>query len=135
MDHALSAGDLQRRASQKKTATTMIAPERPDYPLYDSRFEHDACGTGFIANISGAREHRIIERALEALRNLAHRGAMDARAEASDGVGVLTQLPLALLNRWLVRRGLPAAAEGELAAGMVFLPRDDNLATPARALL
>ena len=135
MDHALSAGDLRRRASQKQPATAMIASARSDYPLYDPRFEHDACGTGFVANISGVREHRIIERALEALRNLAHRGAMDARAEASDGVGVLTQLPLALLNRWLTRRGLPAAAEGELAAGMVFLPRDDNLAMRARALL
>ena len=52
---------------------------------------------GFVANTSGLREHRIVEYALEALANLMHRGAMDADAETSDGVGVMTQLPYRLL--------------------------------------
>ena len=36
---------------------------------------------GFVANISGMRVHRIVERALKALANLAHRGVMDADAD------------------------------------------------------
>src|SRR5260221_5486446 len=55
--------------------------QHADYPLYDPRFEHDACGMDFVANISGRREHRIVERALEALANLAYRGAMDTDAD------------------------------------------------------
>src|SRR5258706_521981 len=94
-----------------------------DYPLYDPRFEHDACGMGFVANTSGMREHRIVERALEALANLAHRGAMDAAAETSDGVGVMTQIPYRFLAGWLADSGLPPVADEQLGLGMLFLPR------------
>src|SRR5258707_3128767 len=85
-----------------------------DYPLYDPRFEHDACGMGFVANTSGMREHRIVERALEALANLAHRGAMDAAAETSDGLGVMTQIAHRLLASWLADSSLPPVADEQL---------------------
>ncbi|HEX6777087.1 MAG TPA: glutamate synthase large subunit, partial [Ktedonobacterales bacterium] len=106
--------------------------KHPDYPLYDPRFEHDACGTGFVANISGAREHRILAYALEALANLAHRGAMDADAETSDGAGIMAQLPYCLLNDWLEEQGLPTVPQERLAVGMFFLPRDAEAARKAR---
>ena len=32
----------------------------PRYPLYDPRDEHDACGTGFVADVAGRRSHRIV---------------------------------------------------------------------------
>ena len=47
-------------------------------PLYHSDFEHDACGVGFIAKITGERSHDVIRRALAALKALSHRGAIDA---------------------------------------------------------
>src|SRR5579859_3061459 len=106
-----------------------------DYPLYDPRFEHDACGMGFVANISGRREHRMLAYALEALANLAHRGALDADAETSDGAGVLTQLPYRLFAEWLSQRDLSPVGEGDLAAGMIFLPSDPSAAEKARELL
>ena len=28
--------------------------------LYDPRYEHDACGVGFIANIKNRKSHRIV---------------------------------------------------------------------------
>jgi glutamate synthase (NADPH/NADH) large chain/glutamate synthase (ferredoxin) len=105
------------------------------YPLYTPQFEHDACGTGFVANISGRGEHRIITYALEALANLAHRGAMDADAETSDGAGILTQLPYRLLNAWLAEQGVPPVAGQSLAAGMLFLPWNDEAATQAREIV
>jgi hypothetical protein len=40
--------------------------------LYDPRFEHDACGVGFVVNIKGERSHGIVEKGLEILRNLEH---------------------------------------------------------------
>src|SRR5258708_4874315 len=90
---------------------------------------------GFVANISGMREHRIVERALEALTNLAHRGAMDADAETSDGVGVMTQIPHRFLAGWLAENGLPPVAAEQLGLGMLFLPRAQDVAEHARQIL
>ncbi len=106
-----------------------------EYPLYIPQFEHDACGTGFVANITGVREHRIISYALEALANLAHRGALDADDETSDGVGIMTQIPYRLLNAWLAEQGLPPVAWQSLAVGMIFLPWSNEAAAQAREIL
>ncbi|HHY54160.1 MAG TPA: hypothetical protein GYA08_01875, partial [Chloroflexi bacterium] len=48
----------------------------PRCGLYNPRFEHDACGIGFVAHVEGRRSHRVLEMGLEALRNHAHRGAV-----------------------------------------------------------
>ena len=50
----------------------------PHRLLYDSQFEHDACGVGFIADRNGRHTHTLLEQALKALTNLRHRGAIDA---------------------------------------------------------
>ncbi len=64
------------------------------FPLYDPRFEHDACGTGFVANISGARSHEIVRQAIRSVCTLTHRGAVAADTQTGDGAGILTQLPV-----------------------------------------
>ena len=114
-------------------------PETGDHPmpktsgsLYDARFEHDACGIGFVAQKSGAASHHVLELALTALCNHAHRGAVAADGKSGDGAGVLTQLPYDLLAREVLKQGLQPPARGDLAVGMVFLPRY-NLAHRARA--
>ena len=43
--------------------------------LYDPNFEHDACGVGLAANITGDKTHQIVNNGLEILDNLSHRGA------------------------------------------------------------
>ncbi len=62
-------------------------------PLYDPRFDHDACGVGFVADTSGIGRDRILPLALAGLAALRHRGAVAADGQSSDGAGVL--LPLA----------------------------------------
>ena len=47
----------------------------PKQGLYDPRFEHDACGVGFVVHIKGERSHEIVDQALTILQNLDHRGA------------------------------------------------------------
>ena len=54
--------------------------------------DHDACGVGLIAQIGGAASHEIVERALEALVRLAHRGGVDADGRSGDGAGLLTRI-------------------------------------------
>jgi glutamate synthase (ferredoxin) len=98
-------------------------------PLYDARFEHDACGIGFVADLSGRDTHRILDDALKCLERLAHRGAFDADGKSGDGAGVLCSIPHTLLNRELERAGQRAIRPGDLAVGVIFLPRapEENL--------
>src|SRR5690242_375743 len=64
--------------------------------LYDSQYEHDACGVGFVADLSGRRSHETVAQALTVLRNLDHRGAKGSDPDTGDGAGILTQIPDAL---------------------------------------
>ena len=61
--------------------------------LYDPRYEHDACGVGFIAHIKGKRSHQILVDAEEMLRHMDHRGACGSEPNTGDGAGILTALP------------------------------------------
>ncbi|MHA6759204.1 glutamate synthase large subunit [Streptacidiphilus sp. PAMC 29251] len=100
-----------------------LADARPaQQGLYDPSNEHDACGVGFVATLTGKAEHRIVEQALTVLRNLEHRGATGAEPDSGDGAGILTQVPDAFL-RTKVGFELPAA--GSYAVGIAFLPDDD----------
>src|SRR5579872_1061999 len=89
--------------------------------LYDSRYEHDACGVGFVADLPGRRSHEVVAQALTVLRNLDHRGAKGSDPDTGDGAGILTQIPDALL-REVCDFALPDP--GRYAVGMVFLPRE-----------
>jgi len=97
-------------------------------PLYKPSYEHDACGVGFVARVSGQQDHDVIVKALQAVANVTHRGAVDADAKTGDGSGVLTQLPRRLLVREAEKRGFRVDRPEDLALGMVFLPRHDLIA-------
>ena len=99
----------------------------PAYPLYDAHWEHDACGTGFVAQISGETSHQLVQTALEALTRLTHRGAQDADAETSDGAGLLTQIPRAIFCAEIQARGFTIHDPEDIAVGMLFLPSQERL--------
>ena len=61
--------------------------------LYDPRYEHDACGMGFIVNLNGEKSHDIIRKGIEILINLTHRGACGCDPETGDGAGITIQIP------------------------------------------
>jgi glutamate synthase (NADPH) large chain len=97
------------------------AANQPMAGLYDPQNEHDACGVGFVADLTGSRRHETVASALTVLRNLDHRGAKGADPESGDGAGILTQMPDELL-RSRCEFDLPPA--GSYAAGLAFLPPD-----------
>lgn len=97
-----------------------------NYPLYDARWEHDACGTGFLAHVSGEATHHLIETALTALTHLTHRGAQDADAETYDGAGILTQIPRILFCEELQHLHGITVQPADLAVGMIFLPSQER---------
>jgi len=96
--------------------------------LYDPAYEHDSCGVGFVAHLSGEARHDLIEDALRVLVNLEHRGAVGGDAATGDGAGILLQMPDAFLRGACAAQGIALPAPGCYAAGIVFLPSD-----PARA--
>jgi Glutamine amidotransferases class-II len=55
--------------------------------LYDPRNEHDACGQGFVVNIQGHKSHRVLQQAIQVLKNLDHRGACGSEVNTGDGAG------------------------------------------------
>src|SRR5438876_8654572 len=94
--------------------------------LYDPRFEHDACGVGFVARLSGQPGHDIVAKAVEAVANLSHRGAVAADGKSGDGSGVLTQIPRRLFAREAERLGLGRLDATDLfGVAMCFLPQAD----------
>jgi glutamate synthase (NADPH) large chain len=100
--------------------------------LYDSRYEHDACGVGFVADLSARPTHDTVAQALTVLRNLEHRGAKGSDPDTGDGAGILTQIPDAFF-RAVCGFSLPAA--GFYAAGMTFLPTGESAAAEAMAAI
>ena len=95
----------------------------PSSGLYKPETEKDACGLAMVATLRGTPGYDIIETALNALRNLEHRGAVGSDAGTGDGAGILIQLPDAFLRSKLSET-LPAA--GEYGAGLVFESTDSG---------
>ncbi|MFH8465676.1 glutamate synthase large subunit [Streptomyces sp. NPDC017991] len=89
--------------------------------MYDPRNEHDACGVGFVATLTGEASHALVEQALTVLRNLEHRGATGSEPDSGDGAGILSQVPDAFF-REVAEFELPEA--GSYAVGIAFLPED-----------
>ena len=89
--------------------------------LYDPRFEHDACGIAFVAQLGQGPSHEVVDLALTALENLAHRGAFGADPETGDGAGITVQMPDRFF-REIAGAALPPV--GSYASGIAFLPRD-----------
>jgi glutamate synthase (NADPH/NADH) large chain len=94
----------------------------PAQGLYDPANEHDACGIGFVASISGAKSHDIISKGIQVLLNLAHRGACGCDPETGDGAGVLIQIPHAFFARECEKLGFKLPEPGAYGVGMTFLP-------------
>ena len=85
--------------------------------LYDPTFEHDACGVGFVADLSGRGGHDVVARALRVLCHLEHRGAKGGDPGTGDGAGILTQLPDEFFRAVC---GFALPRPGSYAAGLAF---------------
>ena len=94
--------------------------------LYDPRFEHDACGVGFVCNIKGEKSHAIVQQGIEVLERLSHRGAVGADPETGDGAGILIQMPHKFLLKKCKQNGIVLPEFGFYGTGLVFLPTDEK---------
>ncbi len=90
--------------------------------LYDPANEHDNCGIGFVANIKGQQSHDIVNRGLEVLVNMTHRGAESSDNKSGDGAGILIQVPHEFCSS--LEFDLPEP--GKYGTGLLFLPEEDR---------
>ncbi|MBO4812291.1 MAG: glutamate synthase large subunit [Prevotella sp.] len=89
--------------------------------LYQSDYEHDACGVGMVVNIHGEKSHELVDNALKVLENMEHRGA-ETRDKTGDGAGIMVQIP----HEFILLQGIPVPEKGKYGTGMVFLPKDEQ---------
>ncbi|MEZ4442217.1 MAG: glutamate synthase large subunit [Polyangiaceae bacterium] len=94
------------------------------YGLYEPNTEHDACGVGFVAQLSGVESRGIVDDGLEVLRRLSHRAAVGRDPRTGDGAGILLQLPHRYFWRVGSSAGIPVPRRRAYGVGMVFLPRE-----------
>src|SRR5215470_1813513 len=84
--------------------------------------DHDACGTGFIAQLGGHSSHQIIEYALTALERLTHRGGVDADGASGDGAGLLAGLPKEFFRTKAAEQGIELPEK--FGVGFAFFPHE-----------
>ncbi len=90
--------------------------------LYDSRFEHDACGVGLLVNVRGVKSHQLVEKGLQVLEHMVHRGAEGADPKTGDGAGIMVQIP----HEFILLQGIPVPEKGRYGSGLVFMPKDED---------
>jgi len=63
--------------------------------LYNPENEHDNCGVGFLAKLDNVPTHDLINKAVQLMVNLEHRGAIGGDAATGDGAAESRRL-----RRW-----------------------------------
>ena len=103
--------------------------------LYDPATEHDACGVGVVVSLDGKPRRDVVEKGIEALKNVYHRGAVDADGKTGDGAGILVEIPREFFRSYLERIGKQRTQE-RIAVGMLFLPKKNlNLQDQCRQIV
>ena len=95
-----------------------------EHGMYRPEFEGDACGVGLVAATDGKPSRRVVQSAIDALKAVWHRGAVDADGKTGDGAGIHVDLPVRFFDDAIAAGG-HKALPNRLAVGMVFLPRTD----------
>ncbi len=99
-----------------------VAP--PAQGLYDPQHEHDACGVGFVVDLKGRKSSDIVQKGIQVLLNLKHRGACGCETNTGDGAGILIQTPHEFFVEEADKLKIKLPAPGRYAVGAVFLPAD-----------
>lgn len=95
-----------------------------DGNAYDPAHEHAACGVGLVAALDGKPRREIVEMGIKALKNVWHRGAVDADGKTGDGAGIRVDVPQEFFREQIARTG-HEPNEQPICVGQIFLPRTD----------
>ena len=101
-----------------------LQPNATQHTLYESKFEHDACGIAAVANIKGVASYKVVQDALQILMQLEHRGGAGCEDNTGDGAGILLQIPHDFFATQELGFTLPA--KGDYAVAFMFLSPNDE---------
>ena len=85
--------------------------------------DHDACGVGFVASMTGKPKREVVENGIDALKAVWHRGAVDADGKTGDGAGIHIEFSRDFFAEEVEKTGHKLKENQEICLGMVFLPR------------
>ncbi|MCB8921808.1 MAG: glutamate synthase large subunit [Ardenticatenaceae bacterium] len=122
---------------QHEWETAVSIPSYSPKPqgLYHPQFEHDACGTGFIAHLRGEKSYALVQQALTILQNLDHRGARGSDPDTGDGAGILLQIPHQFFQEVCPENNIDLPEPGQYGVGVFFLPQDKEQRRLREAIL
>ena len=102
--------------------------ENQQMGLYRSEFEHDACGVGMVANLSGEASHAIVEKGMTILKRLMHRGATGNDPGTGDGAGLLLRIPHKFFKKQLatLNSSTPNSSTSSFGVAMLFGGEDEE---------
>ena len=103
-------------ANEEKLAREAHLPTR--------EMQHDNCGVGLVVAIDGTPSRAVVEKGIDALKAVWHRGAVDADGKTGDGAGIHVQIPQDFFRAQVGRTGHDAGDQ-DIGVGMMFLPRTD----------
>src|ERR1700674_3130679 len=106
------------RARKAQPSIGWVNGRPPAQGLFDPAREHDACGVGFVVDMSNTKRHDIIEKGLQILLNLDHRGAVGADPKSGDGCGMLVQIPHRFFAEECQKLGFTLPEPGHYAVGV-----------------
>ena len=97
----------------------------PAQGLYDPQHEHDACGVGFVVDLKGRKSSDIVQKGIQVLLNLKHRGACGCETNTGDGAGHPDPDAARVLRRRSATSSRSSCPQpGRYGVGAVFLPAD-----------
>jgi glutamate synthase (NADPH) large chain len=91
--------------------------------LYSEEDEHSSCGVGLVVSLDGSPSRTVVEKGIQALKAIWHRGAVDADGKTGDGAGIHVQIPVPFFYNQIERTGHTPRMDQLIAVGQVFLPR------------
>ncbi|PSJ20510.1 hypothetical protein CVH10_17185, partial [Halomonas sp. ND22Bw] len=76
-----------------------------EHGMYRPEYEGDACGVGLVAATDGKPSRRVVQSAIDALKAVWHRGAVDADGKTGDGAGIHVDLPVRFFDDCVAASG------------------------------
>jgi len=91
--------------------------------LFDKNFEKDNCGYGLICNRNGKPSRKIVEKSIDALSSMAHRGGVGFDGKTGDGSGLLFDINKDFYTK-IIKSELSILLPEEFAIGCFFAKKE-----------
>ena len=94
-----------------------------DVGVYSENQEHDNCGVGLVASIKGESRRDIVEKGVEALKAVFHRGAVDADGKTGDGAGIMLEVSKSFFKKQISKTGHKPSDENVIGVVVHFIKK------------